>query len=88
MRTVVHYYHVVNIRYNYPWFYRFVIEGRGDQRIIPYPHERGPTTEYQPTSHLGLNFLLKSIVYSNMRLSVAALETAAQMAGLWALNIE
>ena len=31
--------------------------------------------------HFGLNFLLRSSVYSNMRPCVAALENAAQMAG-------
>ena len=41
--------------------------------IIPYPRERGPTTEYRPTPHFGLNFLLRSNVYSNMRPQVAAL---------------
>ena len=50
--------------------------------IIPYPCERGPTTEYRPTPHFGLNFLLRSSVYSNMRPCVPALENAAQMAGL------
>ena len=53
-----------------------------DQANIPYPRERGPTTEYQPTPHFGLNFLLRSNVYSNMRPCVSALENAAQMAGL------
>ena len=48
---------------------------------LPYPRERGPTTEYQPTPHFGLNLLLRSNVYSNMRPCVAALENAAQMAG-------
>ena len=48
---------------------------------LPYPRERGPTTEYQPTPHFGLNLLLRSNVYSNMRPRVAALENAAQMAG-------
>ena len=47
--------------------------------IIPYPHERGPTTECRPPPpppppHFGLNFLLRSSVYSNMHLCVAALE--------------
>ena len=53
---------------------------------IPYPRERGPTTECPPTPHFGLNFLLRSSVYSNMRPCVAALEKAAQMASLWGLN--
>ena len=44
--------------------------------IIPYPHRRGPTMECRPTPHFGLNFLLKSSVYSNMRRCVAALENA------------
>jgi hypothetical protein len=26
--------------------------------VLLYPRERGPTTEYQPTPHCGLNFLL------------------------------
>ena len=46
----------------------------------------GPTTECRPTLHFGLNFLLRSSVYSNMRPCVAALESAAQMhemAGLY-----
>ena len=46
---------------------------------IPYPRERGPTTECRPTPHFGLNFLLRSSVYSNMCPYVAALESAAQM---------
>ena len=50
--------------------------------IIPYPRERGPTTECRPTPHFGLNFLLRSSVYSNMCPCVAALENAAQMANL------
>ena len=49
---------------------------------VPYPRERGPTTECRPTLHFGLNFLLRSSVYSNMRPCVPALENAAQMAGL------
>ena len=53
---------------------------------IPYPRERGPTTECPPTPHFGLNFLLRSSIYSNMRPCVAALENVAQMAGLWGLN--
>ena len=54
--------------------------------IIPYPRERGPTTECRPAPHFGLNFLLRSSVYSNMRPYVAALESTAQMhemAGLY-----
>ena len=54
--------------------------------LVPYPRERGPTTECRPTPHFGLNFLLRSSVYSNMRPCVAALESAAQMhemAGLY-----
>ena len=43
--------------------------------IVPYHCERGPTTEYWPTPHFGLNFLLRSNVYSNtMHPCVAALE--------------
>ena len=38
----------------------------GSTIIIPYPCERGPTMEYQPTPHFGLNFLLRCNVYSNM----------------------
>ena len=49
---------------------------------VLYPRERGPTTEYWPTPHFGLNFLLRSSVYSNMHQCVAALEIAAQMASL------
>ena len=56
--------------------------GGGLCLYIPYPHKRGPTTEYRPTPHFGLNFLLRSNVYSNMRPCVAALENTAQMAGL------
>ena len=53
---------------------------------IPYPRERGPTTECRPTPNFGLNFLLRSSVYSNIRPCVAALESEAQMhemAGLY-----
>ena len=50
--------------------------------LLPYPHERGPNTEYWPTPHSLLNFLLRSNVYLNMRLCIAALENAAQMADL------
>ena len=50
--------------------------------ILPYPRERGPTTECPPTPHFGFNFLLSSSVYSNMRPCVAGLENATQMAGL------
>ena len=46
---------------------------------VPYPREREPTTECRHTSHFGLNFLLRSSVYSNMHPCVAALESAAQM---------
>ena len=35
-----------------------------------------------PTTHYGLNFLLRFSVYLNMSPCVAALENAAQMAGL------
>ena len=56
--------------------------------LVPYPHERGPTTECQPTPNFRLNFLLRSRIYSNMRPCVAALENAAQMAGLWGLNFK
>ena len=44
------------------------------QEYIPYPRERGPTTEYRPTPHFRLSFLLRSNVYSNMCPCVAALE--------------
>ena len=72
------------------YFYKFMIlqELNTWQSIIAcyihilYPRERGPTTECQPTPHFGLKFLLRSTVYSNMRPCVAALENAAQMAGL------
>ena len=50
--------------------------------IVLYPRERGPTAECRPTPHFGLNFLLRSNVYSNIRPCVAALENTAQMAGL------
>ena len=50
--------------------------------IIPYPRERGPTTECRPTPHFGLNFLLRSNVYSNMHPCAAALKNAILMAGL------
>ena len=52
------------------------------KKCILYPRERGPTTECRLTLHFRLNFLQKSSVYSNMRPCVAALENAAQMAGL------
>ena len=41
---------------------------------ILYPHERVPTKEHWLTPHFGLNFLLRSNVYSNMRPCVTALE--------------
>jgi hypothetical protein len=41
---------------------------------VPYPRERGPTTKYLSTPHFGLNFLLRSNIYSNMHPCVAALE--------------
>ena len=44
--------------------------------------------ECRPTPHFGLNFMLRSSVYSNMRPCVPALENAAQMAGLGRPNIE
>ena len=47
--------------------------------IVAYPCERGPTMECRPTPHFGLNFLLGSSVYSNMRPCIAALESAAKM---------
>ena len=40
----------------------------------------------RPPPTLGSNFLLRSSVNSNMCPCVAALENAAQMAGLWGLN--
>ena len=54
--------------------------------IIPYPRERGPTTECRPTPHFELNFLLRSSVYSNMHPCEAAFESTVQMhemAGLY-----
>ncbi len=41
---------------------------------ILYLREKGPTTEYRPTPHFGLNFLLRSKDYSNMRPYVSAME--------------
>ena len=61
-------------------------ERGGGGRDIPYPRKRGPTTECRPSPHFGLNFLLRSSVYSNMHPCVTALESAAQMhemAGLY-----
>ena len=55
---------------------------------VPYPWERGPTMECQPTPHFGLNFLLRSNVYLNMCAWVASLENATQRAGLWGLNLD
>ena len=71
-------YHYYNVYYEFT-FRRFL---GFMHTIIPYPHERGPTTECRPTPHFGLDFLLRSSVYLNMRPCVAALENAAQMAGL------
>ena len=42
--------------------------------MILYPHERAPTKKYRPTPHFGLNFLLSSNVYLNIRPCVTALE--------------
>ena len=42
---------------------------------IPYPRERGPTTECRPTPHFGLNFLLRSSVYSKIICAHAGLHT-------------
>ena len=44
--------------------------------ILPYPRERGPTTEYRPTPHFELSFLLRSQVYLNKHLYGTALEYA------------
>ena len=55
-----------------------------DLEYIPYLHEKGPTTEYRPTPHFGLNFLLRSKVYSNMRPYVAVLEHACAITIKWA----
>ena len=55
---------------------------------VPYPHERGPHYGMSAHPHFGLNFLLRSSVYSNMRPCVPALENAAQMGGLLGLNLE
>ena len=68
---------------NYPTIMKFIVISYdiqsvhiiSDYIIIPYPRERGPTMEYPPTPHFGLNFLLRSSVYSNMRPCVAALKT-------------
>ena len=84
----MHVYHKVDNNY----YYRLSIEV-GMARvchniIIPYPRERGPTTECRPTPHFGLNFLLRSSVYLNMRPCVAALESAAQMHEMARLNFE
>ena len=51
---------------------------------ILYLCEKGPTTEYRPIPHFGLNFLLRSKVYSNMSLYVAALEHACMITIKWA----
>ena len=32
--------------------------------VLPYPRKREPTTKCRPTSHFGLNFLLRSSVYN------------------------
>jgi hypothetical protein len=34
---------------------------------VPYPCERGPTMEYRPTPHFGINFLLRSKVLDRQR---------------------
>ena len=44
--------------------------------------KEGPLWNVGPPPHFVLNFLLRSNVYSNMGPCVAALENAAQMAGL------
>ena len=49
-----------------------------------YLREKGPTTEYRPTPHFGLSFLLRSKVYSNMRPYVAALKHACTITIKWA----
>ena len=49
------------------------------EKILPYHHERGPTTEYRPIPHFGL---LESSVYSNMCPCVAALENACMLAAV------
>ena len=59
-----------------------VLDPPSPQKQIPYPRERGPTTECRPDPHFGLNFQPRSNVYSNVRPCVAALENAAQKAGL------
>ena len=53
---------------------------------VPYLREKGPTMKYRPTPDLGLNFLLRSKVYSNniMRPYVAALEHACAITIKWA----
>ena len=49
-----------------------------------YLRKKGPTMEYWPTPHFGLNFLLRSKVYSNMHPYVAALEHACAITIKWA----
>ena len=51
---------------------------------IPYLGEKGPTTEYRPTPHFGLNFLLRCKVYSNMRPYVSAMEHTCAITIKWA----
>ena len=55
-----------------------------EQGVIPYLREKGPTTEYRPTPHFGLNFLLRSKVYSNMHLYVSAMERTCATTIKWA----
>ena len=57
---------------------------------IPYLHKKGPTMEYRPTPHFGLNFLLMSKVYSNMRPYVAAPEHACAITikGVWLRSLD
>ena len=74
------YYYSLHIRF--PAILLIVLYKNLQFVIVPYPHERGPTTECWPTPHFGLNFLLRSSVYLNMCPCVAVLENAAQMAGL------
>ena len=50
---------------------------------LPYLRENGPTTEYRPTPHFGLNFPLRPKVYSNMRPYVAAPEHACAITVEW-----
>ena len=56
--------------------------------IITVPSWKRTHHRISAYPHFGLNFLLRSNVYMNMRPCVTALENTAQIACLWGLNFE